>query len=155
MPTLEFTPTEEKLVRAALPAERARKLLLISPDEEDRASLRRIVDGREWQLRSVKTCRDAFQWLETEPISVVFCDQVLEDGSWKDILQRLANRAEGPLLVVVSRQADDYLWSEVLNLGGYDVLAKPFNSREVTHVLTTISLQRMKHKGDAHIAGAA
>jgi DNA-binding response OmpR family regulator len=39
-----------------------------------------------------------------------------------------------PLLVVTSRVADDRLWSEVLNLGGYDVLAKPLNTKEVFHV---------------------
>jgi hypothetical protein len=40
-----------------------------------------------------------------------------------------------PLLVVTSRIADDRLWSEVLNLGGYNVLAKPLNMKEVFHVV--------------------
>jgi DNA-binding response OmpR family regulator len=40
-----------------------------------------------------------------------------------------------PLLIVTSRSADDALWAEVLNLGGYNVLAKPFDSREVFHVV--------------------
>jgi len=31
--------------------------------------------------------------------------------------------------------ADDALWAEVLNLGGYNVLAKPFDSREVFRVV--------------------
>jgi len=32
----------------------------------------------------------------------------------------------------------------VLNLGGYDVLAKPFNPEEVRHVCTTASLWLMQ-----------
>jgi DNA-binding response OmpR family regulator len=35
-----------------------------------------------------------------------------------------------PKLIVTSRLADERLWSEVLNLGGFDVLAQPFNPRE-------------------------
>jgi DNA-binding response OmpR family regulator len=59
-------------------------------------------------------------------------------------LEHIGLYAEAPLLVVTSRLADAYLWSEVLNLGAYDVLAKPFNAREVTHVLTSISLQHSR-----------
>jgi DNA-binding response OmpR family regulator len=40
-----------------------------------------------------------------------------------------------PDLIVASRLADEYLWAEVLNLGGYDVLAKPFNAEEVRRVV--------------------
>ena len=40
-----------------------------------------------------------------------------------------------PLLVVTSRLADEHLWVEVLNLGGHDVLAKPFQAAEVQWVL--------------------
>jgi hypothetical protein len=35
-----------------------------------------------------------------------------------------------PLLVVTSRLADDRLWWEALNLGGYNVLAKPLNMKK-------------------------
>jgi FixJ family two-component response regulator len=36
-----------------------------------------------------------------------------------------------PSLIVVSKLADDRLWAEALNLGAWDVLAKPFNHIEV------------------------
>jgi FixJ family two-component response regulator len=34
-------------------------------------------------------------------------------------------------LIVASRLADERLWAEALNLGAWDVLAKPFNHIEV------------------------
>ena len=37
-----------------------------------------------------------------------------------------------PRFVVSSRLADDHVWAEVLNLGGYDVLCTPFEAREVS-----------------------
>ena len=36
-----------------------------------------------------------------------------------------------PPLIVASHDADSRLWSEVLHLGGYDVLTIPFLAREV------------------------
>jgi DNA-binding response OmpR family regulator len=42
-----------------------------------------------------------------------------------------------PVLIVTSRVADDYLWVEALNLGAYDVLAKPFDLTEVTRILSS------------------
>ena len=38
-------------------------------------------------------------------------------------------------LIVTSRLADEYLWAEALNLGAYDMLAKPFDASEVVRVL--------------------
>jgi len=53
------------------------------------------------------------------------------DGSWKHLLAELSQCQPPPVLVVSSRSADDSLWAEVLNLGGCDVLAKPFDAKEV------------------------
>ena len=42
-----------------------------------------------------------------------------------------------PLLIVTSRVADACLWAEALNMGAYDVLAKPFDLTEVTRILSS------------------
>jgi FixJ family two-component response regulator len=62
---------------------------------------------------------------------VVVCERDLPDGSWKDILDMTMLLDSPPPLIVASRLADDYLWAEVLNLGGYDVLTKPLDESEV------------------------
>jgi DNA-binding response OmpR family regulator len=49
-------------------------------------------------------------------------------------------------LNVSSRLADDYPWAEALNLGAYDVLAKPF---EATEVIRIVSLA-WRHWQDRH-----
>ncbi len=38
---------------------------------------------------------------------------------------------------MTDRLADERLWSEVLNLGGYDVLLKPFEPGEVLRVVNS------------------
>jgi len=39
--------------------------------------------------------------------------------------------------MVASRFADERFWAEALNLGAYDVLAKPFDAEEVNRTLTS------------------
>lgn len=53
------------------------------------------------------------------------------------MLQETAAMPHSPLLIVTSRLADERLWAEVLNEGGWDVLAKPFDATEVVRVVET------------------
>ena len=56
-------------------------------------------------------------------------------GTWKDLFTAMMQLPRAPLLIVASRLADERLWAEVLNLGGHDVLCKPFQTKEVLWVL--------------------
>jgi len=55
----------------------------------------------------------------------------LKNGSWIDVLEHANSLSHPPSLIVTSRLADDRLWAEALNLGAWDVLAKPFDRTEV------------------------
>src|SRR5690242_4067707 len=46
-----------------------------------------------------------------------------------------------PRLIVTSETADEFLWAEVLNLRGYDVIAQPFWESEVVRTLS-LALRR-------------
>jgi len=110
-------------------------VLLVSSDPDDKAALDGIVRQEQWMLFSVGTLHSALSVLRHRKIAVIIAERDLPQGGWKDLLAATQHASDGPLLVVVSRLADEYLWSEVLNLGGHDVLAKPFCGREVRHVL--------------------
>ena len=69
------------------------------------------------------------------PVPVILCESKLPDRSWKDLLAAAAVIQSPPLLIVTSRLADEYLWAD-LNLGGYEVLAKAFNSDEFIQVIS-------------------
>jgi len=47
-----------------------------------------------------------------------------------------------PKLIVTWRLADERLWAEVLNLGGFDVLGQPLYAREVLHSINSACSQR-------------
>jgi DNA-binding response OmpR family regulator len=52
-----------------------------------------------------------------------------------------------PPLIVSSCVADDRLWAEVLNLGGYDLLTKPFLAAEVSRVVRMAARRGNKAAG--------
>jgi|SRR5580700_8527773 DNA-binding response OmpR family regulator len=110
-------------------------VLLISSFDEDHQHLRDILKHSNWQQHGTHTQRETIEFLRDNVTPVVICDTELPDGTWQDVLSRLGLMQCPPLLVVASRMADDRLWSEVLNLGGYNVLAKPLNMKEVFHVV--------------------
>ena len=68
-------------------------------------------------------------------MAIVVCESTLPGGTWRDVLRHINECLDPPVLIVTSRLANEYLWAEVLNLGGYDVLAKPFDKQEVLWVL--------------------
>jgi len=130
-------------------------MLFISPTAEDHAALRHITSNLAWEVSIVTNCNEARDKLRQDQVSVVLCESALEDGTWKDILHHIAASARPPRLIVTSHLADEYLWAEVLNLGGYDVLAEPFSEPEVCHVLTTMSSCQLHSAPGARTAGAA
>jgi DNA-binding response OmpR family regulator len=110
------------------------KLLSISPTTEDHEVLRFILHGF-CQINDAATCREAANFLCRDRVAIIFCERDLPDGTWKDILSYTAELTDPPALIVTSILADERLWAEVLNMGGHDVLAKPFREPEVKYAL--------------------
>jgi DNA-binding response OmpR family regulator len=126
--------TTQNLHASLVSAEKI-SILLVSPHNDDHSSIRHILHHEDWQITRCTSAREASVHLETIAPSIVICERDLPDGCWKDVLAHCENLIHPPRLVVVSRHADENLWAEVLNLGGYDVLSKPFDCSEVTRVV--------------------
>ena len=58
------------------------------------------------------------------------------DGTWKELLDHTLYFRLPPPLLVASIHADDCLWMEVLNRGGYNVISKPFDEHELVRVVS-------------------
>jgi DNA-binding response OmpR family regulator len=117
-------------------------VLSVSAHEDDHVALERILRPTNWRVRPAASLSEALDDLHAEPAAVVICERDLPDGTWKHLLAQLALQDTPPLLVVSSRLADDFLWAEVLNLGGCDVLAKPFEPKEVLWTVNTAGNHR-------------
>ena len=103
------------------------KVLLICPSGSD--ILAGMLRAGNCAVRTTNSFREACGQLSSDSNPVVICDRSLPDGDWKDLVGKT------PRLIVTSHAADEALWAEVLNLGGYDVLAQPFDEQEVRRVV--------------------
>jgi DNA-binding NtrC family response regulator len=134
-------PKEKKIHVAPKPATlcdaASIAIIAVGMCDEDHFTLREALADCHWNLVTTNTIAEAMRFVEFHPIPVIFCERDLPDGNWRDLLAAAGRSERPPNVIVASRLADDYLWAEVLNLGGYDVLAKPLDRCEVIHALTS------------------
>jgi DNA-binding response OmpR family regulator len=128
-------------------------ILSVSPFSEDHATLEQIVregapDGgadSTWRLCRASTLSAAIGILNRLSCPVIICERDLPPDSWKDLLEYTQRLANPPSVIVSSRLADEWLWAEALNLGAYDVLAKPFDRTEIVRVVSLAGLRWWRH----------
>jgi DNA-binding NtrC family response regulator len=119
-------------------------LALICSDS-DFAALREIVLARGADLERCRIPDDLVRSLGDERVDVVITDSTLpDDYGWKSILNTIEYGGTRQPLIVASHFADEFLWAEVLNLGGFDVLSEPFVEEEVVRVFDGALRERLR-----------
>src|SRR5690242_10400865 len=78
---------------------------------------------------------EALSFLERCRVDVVVAEGQFAGGSWRVLLDGLRRISASIPLIATSRLADEHLWAQVLNEGGFDVLAQPFDREEVIRVI--------------------
>jgi two-component system KDP operon response regulator KdpE len=109
--------------------------LLVGDFTNERPLVHEVFQRCGWKLYEAPDRRTALDCLDRHRVQVVIAESELPNWNWKRVLYDLRSLSETPQLVVASRTADDYLWSEVLNMGGYDVLPRPLEKDEVERVI--------------------
>ena len=111
-------------------------ILVVFPDGDDRKLLERILGNSEWSFRFAGTFEEASDAMRASLFEAILTESRLsEEYGWRDILREAHAIQPPPQLIVADRLADEALWAEVLNLGGYDLLLKPFDPTEVVRVV--------------------
>jgi DNA-binding response OmpR family regulator len=119
-------------------SETAISVLVASPFAEDLEAFRLAFRafGLDWRLIAAPDCGEAWRVLHRDNVDVVVVEAEFPDGiAWRDLIHEIAEMHGCQAVIVASRLADDRLWAEVLNLGGYDLLAKPFDRDELVRVI--------------------
>ncbi len=129
--------------------------LLVMP-EERHSRLIRCLSTLDANVLTAQTCGEAAQLLHDEPaVCVVLTDLSLPDGSWFDVLNRVGDEHREAKVVVCARVADERLWTQVLEAGGFDVLVEPYQAREVLRIVTAAAAGQHPMAGTAHLAAAS
>jgi DNA-binding response OmpR family regulator len=130
-------------------------ILAVLSSNEDRQGLDRILVRSNWKVRLTATFEQVQGALQGMDFGVIITDSNLPGGrSWKDVAQAAGSRALRPEIIVASHLDDDRLWAEVLNLGGFDLLLKPFDRMAVVHSVSMAWLRWRDRALRANVAGS-
>ncbi len=102
-------------------------VLIVGSLDADFAYLLRILSETNWNQCWCSTSAEAMTYLKCQTIPIAICNRTMRDAAWKDLLHDLNSLSRPPSLIVAARTADDRLWADVLNEGGYDLLLVPFD----------------------------
>lgn len=113
------------------------RILAVMPKDPDGHVLAQIAGRAKWYLEFAKTFESARELAARHEFAIILCDRDLPlVASWREAVRQLASAAPDSRIMLTSPVNNDYLWQEVIQRGGYDVLTKPFHEERVVRSIS-------------------
>jgi CheY-like chemotaxis protein len=116
------------------------RILALSLFVIDRLALERLGQLHEWELRFTDSPKDAFRLAGQKDFELILCCHSQPGYPWREVMDRLAERSPRSRILLVSPAKDDFLWCDVVQHGGYDVLTCPLRESDVVQSMNTAIL---------------
>ncbi len=110
-------------------------VLVASSDMEERRNLVRVFEGLSMNVISCNGLSQATEVLSRQPVDLIFCDDNLADGSYRDLLAAGKTKQNAPRVVVTSRTGEWEEYLEAMRLGAFDVVRRPWHPTDVEMVV--------------------
>lgn len=110
-------------------------LLAILSDPSDRDAVKQFTGRNHWGLNVVTALESAAVSVAAEMPPVILLDRDLAGQDWRETVRMLASQPPAPAVILASHVVDQYLFTEVVHHGGYDVISKPFRVDELRRAL--------------------
>ncbi len=111
------------------------EVLVASSQLESRMALIHVLEGLSADVISASTVQQASEVLAKRPIELVFCDDELPDGSYRDLLPAARYRQQGTRVVVITRAGEWEEYLEAMRLGAFDFIRGPMHPTDVELVV--------------------
>jgi len=106
-------------------------VLIVSSRIENKRTLLRTLEGLPVNTFSASTVFQALEFLATHPLAIVFCEERLPDGSYRQLLASLPSRPQMNRFIVVQCTGEWEEYLEALRLGAAEVLRVPLQSTDI------------------------
>jgi two-component system, NtrC family, response regulator len=106
-------------------------VLIVSTRAEDRKALMHVLDKLSANVFSCSTLGQAQEALARQTIQLVFCDQRLPDGTYRDLVATRQAGLKTPPVVVTSRVGGWEDYTEATGLGAFDLIPCPLHPTDV------------------------
>jgi DNA-binding NtrC family response regulator len=112
--------------------------VLVVMQQERRAWLMSQLEACGFDVLAVEDCEEVTRVLRARPlVQVVLTDEKLPDGPWPRVLEEVRRNDIGAEIIVCARLGDPRLWIHVLAQGAYDLLAEPYEPKELRRIIET------------------
>ena len=121
------------VVRGQVPA--LIPILLASERDDDYRRLQALLQNTRWTLVRPLSWGEVSSFCDRAVNSVVLVARHFQGSDWRFTVSSLLNTTASCCLILLSDVSDPYLWNELVQQGGFDVLARPFERSEVLRTL--------------------
>jgi DNA-binding NtrC family response regulator len=127
-------------------------ILIVSACLDHRSTLARIFEGLNLEVVICSSLAQATDFLAHQTTDLIFCDENLPDGTYRDLLaQKLPGRKNPPVVVAV-KESNWERSLEAIWRGAFDVIRRPCTPNDVELVL--IHAVRAENPGAAYHSAA-
>ncbi len=113
------------------------RILAVSISLEDIFLLDYLSDLHGWELKFARSRQHGFQLASGGNYDVILCERNQPGYPWREVMDRLAASSPRSCILLVSPTKDDYLWWDVLDHRGFDILIHPLRAEAVLRVIDT------------------
>ncbi|HXZ12367.1 MAG TPA: hypothetical protein VEG64_08230 [Candidatus Sulfotelmatobacter sp.] len=131
--------------------ERYRTLLVVSACLDHRRGLFRILEELNVEAVVCSNLSDAREVLCRQTTAVVFCDENLPDGTYRDLLARRNPGLRIPPIVVIVQSGEWDKYLEAMRSGVFDAIRHPFTPTDVELVIIH-ALRTQDHEAASAVA---
>ena len=111
----------------------ALEVILANGNRDDRSSLEGVLAGTPWVV--VEADPPEIEHVVREAaVPIVICDRDRSD-CWRTMIRALIKARRDVCVIVLTNDADAQLSGEVVRCGGFDLLTRPFDRRQVLPML--------------------
>jgi DNA-binding NtrC family response regulator len=107
------------------------QILVVSSEIENRRALNEILRKEGHEILCASRVSECLEALQTQNISLIFCDRRLSDGNYRDVVAAARSAHQFAKVVVTSRLADWDEYLDALHNGAFDLIASPCQPTDV------------------------
>ena len=111
------------------------KILVLDDELIIRKSLQEILRRKRYAVALAGTIKAAEKYLEKDTFDLVFMDLRLPDGDGMTLLNKISNKPEAPLIVMMTGYATIESAVDCIRAGAFEYLIKPFSSNQIDIVI--------------------
>jgi DNA-binding NtrC family response regulator len=118
-----------------------KKVLLVGCSAADTGKLSNLLSCFS-TIECARNIPELVKLLRRETYDAVLCDACFGQDTWREVLATAQRLAPGLPVIVVDHAGEEAEWVEVLNAGGFDLLAPPFENCNLESVLEHATASR-------------